>query len=149
MSRAVEKTRLWLYIGTAFGCGSWVFLVAWFGRDKSCRIDGCFWDYFLLWLGLAFILVATVSLLVRSKRILFPTKPLALISVSITGGAILSLIVVGLVAGLEEPAETTMGLIILFVLGCPVVFVLASAVWLLFPRRSISQDSDRSSGRPL
>jgi hypothetical protein len=149
MSRSVEKTRSWLYIGTAFGCGSWVFLVAWFGRDKSCRIDRCFWSYVFLWLGLAFILVATVALLVRSERILFPTKPLALISVSSTGGAILSLIVVGLVAGLEETAETTIGLIILFVLGCPVVFVLASAVWLLFPPRSISQDPDRSSDRSL
>lgn len=143
------KRRSRLYIGTAFGSGSWAFLVAWLGRDKSCPIDGCFWDYFFLWLGLAFILVAAVALLVRSESIRFPAKPLALISVFSTGGAILGLLVLGLVAGDDELAETSVGLITLFVLGCPVVFVLASAVWLLFPRRAIWRDPDRPSGRPL
>lgn len=142
-----ETSRL--YTATALGCGSWTSLVVWFGRDKSCPIDGCFWDYFFLWVGLAFILLATVALLVRSERTRFPTKPLGLISVFSTGGATLSLIVVGLVAGFDEAAETAIGLIVLFALGVPVVFVLASAVWLLFPRRAIWRDPDRPSGRPL
>ena len=101
-------------------------------------IDGCFWDYFFLWTGFAIILLTTVALLVRRDRTRFPTKPLALISVFSVGAVILSLVAAAFVEGLEEPAETVIGLIVLFVLGTPAVFILVSAVWLFFPRRRVS-----------
>ena len=135
MTRLGLRARSWLYVGTAFAGGSWALLIAWFGRDKSCAIDGCFWDFFLFWVGLAVTLLATVAVLVRQERTQFPARRLALISISLVGAVILALIVVSFVDGLEERAETTIGLATLFVLGVPFVFILASAIWLFFSRR--------------
>ena len=134
----MSASRARLYVGSALASGSWAFLVAWSGEDKNCVIDGCFWDCFFLWTGFAIILLTTVALLVRRDRTRFPTKPLALISVFSVGAVILSLVAAAFVEGLEEPAETVIGLIVLFVLGTPAVFILVSAVWLFFPRRRVS-----------
>ena len=129
------RNRLRLYVGVALAGGSWAFAIAWTSRNRNCVIDECWWTYFLWWTGLGVILLGTVALLARVERTRFPLKPLILIDTLLIGSALLSLVVVGVVGDETELVENTIGLAVLFVLGIPPVFVLASLAWLLFRPR--------------
>jgi len=126
------RSHLRLYVGVALAGGSWAFAIAWTSRNRNCLIDECWWTYFLWWTGLGVILLGTVALLARVERTRFPVKPLILISTLLGGSALLSLVAVGVFGEETELVANTIGLSVLFVLGIPVVFVLASLGWFLF-----------------